>query len=78
MERFPLLVSIDFSAIEITKVTAINVLKDIKQKKSRKFVPRKLYGFVYRKYQVKPHSSPWFSAACATATFHRNEFFRFN
>ena len=30
-----------------------------------------------RKYQVKPHSSPWFSAACATATVHRNHFLRF-
>ena len=30
----------------------------------------------HRKYQVKPHSSPWFSAACATAIVHRNHFFR--
>ena len=29
------------------------------------------------KYQVKPHSSPWFSAACAAAIVHRNHFFRF-
>ena len=29
-----------------------------------------------RKYQVKPHSSPWFSAACAAAIIHRNHFFR--
>ena len=29
-----------------------------------------------RKYQVKPHSSPWFSASCAAATVHRNHFFR--
>ena len=28
----------------------------------------------HRKYQVKPHSSPWFSAACATAIVHRNHF----
>ena len=28
------------------------------------------------KYQVKPHSSPWFSAACAAAVVHRNHFFR--
>ena len=28
----------------------------------------------HRKYQVKPHSSPWFSAACATAIGHRNHF----
>ena len=27
------------------------------------------------KYQVKPHSSPWFSAACAAAINHRNHFF---
>ena len=30
-----------------------------------------------RKYQVNPHSSPWFSAACAAAIAHRNHFFRF-
>ena len=29
------------------------------------------------KYQVKPHSSPWFSAACAAAIVHRNHFFSF-
>ena len=27
------------------------------------------------KYQVKPHSSPWFSANCADAKAHRNHFF---
>ena len=25
----------------------------------------------HRKYQVKPHSSPWFSAACAASIIHR-------
>ena len=30
----------------------------------------------HRKYQVKPHSSPWFSAACAAAIVHRNHFCR--
>ena len=29
----------------------------------------------HRKYQVKPHSSPWFSAACAGAIVHRNHIF---
>ena len=29
----------------------------------------------HRKYQVKPHSCPWFSAACAAAIVHRNNFF---
>ena len=29
----------------------------------------------HRKYQVKPHSSPWFSAACAAAIVHTNHFF---
>ena len=29
----------------------------------------------HRKYQVKPHSSPWFSASCAAAVIHRNHFF---
>ena len=28
----------------------------------------------HRKYKVKPHSSPWFSAACAVARVHRNNF----
>ena len=28
----------------------------------------------HRKYKVKPHSSPWFSAACAAAIVHRNHF----
>ena len=30
----------------------------------------------HQKYQVKLHSSPWFSAACAAAIVHRNHFFR--
>ena len=30
----------------------------------------------HRKYQVKPHSCPWFPAACAAAIIHRNHFFR--
>ena len=30
----------------------------------------------HRKYQVKPHSSQWFSAACAAAVTHRNLFYR--
>ena len=30
----------------------------------------------HRKYQVKPHSSPWFPAACAAAIVHINHFFR--
>ena len=29
----------------------------------------------YRKYQVKPHSSSWFSSACGAALVHRNHFF---
>ena len=29
----------------------------------------------YSKYQVKSHSSPWFSAACAASVAHRNHFF---
>ena len=31
---------------------------------------------LHRKYQVNPHSSPWFSAACAAAIVHRNHFLR--
>ena len=31
----------------------------------------------HRKYQVKSHSSLWFSAACAAAIFYRNHFFSF-
>ena len=30
----------------------------------------------HRKYQVKPHSSPWLSVSCAAAIVHRNHFFR--
>ena len=30
----------------------------------------------HHKYQVKPHSSPWFAAACAAAIACRNHFFR--
>ena len=30
---------------------------------------------MHHKYQVKPHSFPWSSAACATAIVHRNHFF---
>ena len=29
----------------------------------------------HRKCQVKPHLSPWFSAACTAAIVHRNHFF---
>ena len=29
----------------------------------------------HRKYQVKSHSSAWFSAACAAAIVHRNHLF---
>ena len=29
----------------------------------------------HRKYQVKPHSSLWFSAVCAAAIVYRNQFF---
>ena len=29
----------------------------------------------HRKYQVRSHSSPWFSAACAAAIARRNHFF---
>ena len=29
----------------------------------------------HRKYQVKPHSSPWSSATCAVSIVHRNHFF---
>ena len=29
----------------------------------------------HREYQVKPHSSPWFPAACVAVIVHRNHFF---
>ena len=38
-----------------------------------------IYIYIYipqRKYQVKPHSSPWFSAAYTVAIVDRNHFFR--
>ena len=31
---------------------------------------------LHRKYQIKPHSSQWFSAACVAAIVPRNHFFR--
>ena len=34
-----------------------------------------LVYILHRKYQVKPHLSPCFSAACAAAIVHRNHFF---
>ena len=37
-----------------------------------------MYVYIpHRKYQVKPHSSPWFSASSAAAIVHRNHFFHF-
>ena len=37
-----------------------------------------IYVYIpHRKYQVKPHSFPWFSVACAAAIVHRNHFFHF-
>ena len=36
-----------------------------------------IYVYIpHRKYQAKPHSLPWFSAACAAAIVHRNPFLR--
>ena len=33
-------------------------------------------GYIpHRKYQVKPHSSPWLSATCTAAIVQRNHFF---
>ena len=34
-----------------------------------------MYTSLIKKYQIKPHSSPWFSASCAAAIVHRNHFF---
>ena len=31
---------------------------------------------MHGRYQVEPHSSPWFSAACAAAIVHKNPFIR--
>ena len=40
------------------------------------WVPVGIHAYIpHRKYQVKPHSSPWFSAVCAAAVAHRNHFF---
>ena len=37
-----------------------------------------IYTYIpHRKYQVKPHASPWFLAACVAAIIHRNHIFRF-
>ena len=41
------------------------------------WVQVRIYVYIpHRKYQVKPHSFPWISAACAPAIVHRNHFFR--
>ena len=41
-----------------------------------KWVQVGIYVYIpHRKYQVKTHSSPWFSAGCAAAIVHRNHFF---
>ena len=34
-----------------------------------------IFSIPHRKCQVKIHSFPWFSAACAAAIVHRNHFF---
>ena len=35
-----------------------------------------IYVYIpHYKHQFKPHSSPWFSAACAAAIVHVNHFF---
>ena len=39
------------------------------------FVGINVYIPHHQKYQVKPGSSPWFSAACAAAIVQRNHFF---
>ena len=39
------------------------------------FVGINVYIPHHQKYQVKPDSSPWFSAACAAAIVQRNQFF---
>ena len=33
------------------------------------------FYYSYNGLTVKPHSSPWFSAACVAAIVHRNHFF---
>ena len=41
------------------------------------WVQVRIYVYIpHRKYQIKPHSYPWFSAACAAAIVHRDYFFR--
>ena len=39
----------------------------------REWVQVGIYVYIHHiKYQVKLHTSPWFSASCAAAIFHRN------
>ena len=54
---------------ELSPSTAVNELCEWVQVLIDVYIP-------HRKYHVKPHSSPWFSAACATAMVYRNHFFR--
>ena len=50
--------------------------EDIEASESCEWVQVGIYVYIsHRKYQVKPRSSPWFSAACAAAIVHRNHFF---
>ena len=40
------------------------------------WVPVRIDVYIpHHKCQVKPHSSPWFSATCIAAIVHRNRFF---
>ena len=54
---------------ELSPSTAVNEFCEWVQAGIDVYIP-------HRKYLVKPHSSPWFSAACATAIVYRNHFFR--
>ena len=37
-----------------------------------------MYISLHRKYQIKPHSFPWFSAACAASIVQRNHLYQQN
>ena len=58
------------SIFELSASAAISEFCEWVQVASHVYIP-------HHQYQVKPHSSPWFSAAFAAAIARRNHFFCF-
>ena len=68
MSRF---IAHDYSCADLDSLR--NHLRDVPWEDIFKYI---IYIYIpHRKYQVKPYSSSWFSAACTAAIVHRNTFF---